>query len=124
MTAAPQVLDLAEKFSAFDDHWLPHVVGQVNGQELRVAKFQGRFEWHSHADTDELFLVVHGEFQMHFRDRSETVRAGQLIVVPRGVEHCPEAAREVHVLMLEAPGTLNTGENPESERTHRELPEL
>ena len=124
MTAAPQVLDLAEKFSAFDDHWLPHVVGQVNGQELRVAKFQGRFEWHSHADTDELFLVVQGEFQMHFRDRSETVRAGQLIVVPRGVEHCPEAAREVHVLMLEAPGTLNTGENPESERTHRELPEL
>lgn len=118
------VIDLSQELASFDEHWLPHVVGSVNGQELRVAKFQGRFEWHSHADTDELFLVVQGRFQMHFRDRTESVEAGQLVVVPRGVEHCPEAEEEVHVLMLEAPGTLNTGDGPASERTHQELPKL
>lgn len=116
-----QVIDLAAKLARFSDHWNPRVVAELNGQHVKLAKFEGAFDWHSHAAEDELFLVVAGEFEMHFRDRVERVGAGQLIVVPRGVEHRPVAEREVHVMLFEPNSTVNTGDGERTERTRDEL---
>jgi mannose-6-phosphate isomerase-like protein (cupin superfamily) len=88
-----------------------------------LAKFQGEFVWHQHDQEDEFFLVIHGSFEMQFRDRVETLNEGDFIIVPRGVEHCPRAENEVHVMLFEPASTLNTGET-ENERTVRELEEL
>jgi mannose-6-phosphate isomerase-like protein (cupin superfamily) len=112
---------LAEKFAAFSDHWSPRIVGELNGQHVKIVKFQGDFIWHRHDDEDELFLVVHGSFRMDYRDesgaeRSMDIREGELVIMPRGVEHRPCAAEEVHVMLFEPAGTLNTG-NVRSERT-------
>ena len=106
----PRKINLAEKLSMFSDHWNPRVVGSYNGNELRVAKVAGEFVWHSHADTDELFLVLSGELTMHFRDRMEVLKPGEAIVVPRGTEHKPAADGECHMLVMDADGTVNTGE--------------
>ncbi|GIL03922.1 MAG: mannose-6-phosphate isomerase [Betaproteobacteria bacterium] len=103
------VVNLAQKFAQFDDHWNPRLAGELNGQHVRLVKFQGAFPWHRHEHEDEMFLVVAGEFDMRFRDRTERVRAGEFIIVPRGTEHCPYAEREVHVLLFEPAGTVNTG---------------
>jgi mannose-6-phosphate isomerase-like protein (cupin superfamily) len=116
-------VNISEKLALFSDHWNPRVVGRLNGQHVRLAKFQGEFVWHQHDREDELFLVVRGSFDMQFRDRVETVNEGEFIVVPRGVEHCPRAEEEVHVMLFEPAGTLNTGES-ESDLTIRELEEL
>jgi mannose-6-phosphate isomerase-like protein (cupin superfamily) len=113
------VVNLAEKFDRIDDHWHPRLAGELNGQHVRLVKFQGEFTWHSHAQEDELFLVIEGEFDMRFRDRTETVRAGEFIIVPRGVEHCPHAEREVQVMLFEPAGTVNTGEVHEARRRDR-----
>jgi mannose-6-phosphate isomerase-like protein (cupin superfamily) len=104
-----QKVNLAEKFALFETHWDPKIVGELNGQHIKLVKLQGEFVWHHHEHEDELFLVVQGEFDMEFRDRRVTLRAGEFLIVPRGVEHRPVAAREVQVLLCEPASTVNTG---------------
>ncbi|MGD9720724.1 MAG: cupin domain-containing protein [Pirellulales bacterium] len=107
-------VSLREKFAEFHEHWSPRIAGELNGQHVKLVKFQGEFVWHHHADEDELFLVVKGAFRLDYRDRtgqeqSLDVGEGEFVVVPRGVEHRPSAASEVQVLLFEPVGTLNTG---------------
>jgi mannose-6-phosphate isomerase-like protein (cupin superfamily) len=104
------VVNLQEKLAQFSEHWSPRIVGELNGQEVKIAKIQGPFVWHHHEDEDELFLVLHGRLEMQFRDRSEFLGAGDFIIVPRGVEHRPVAEEEVHLLLFEPAGTRNTGD--------------
>ena len=106
-----EAIDLAAKLSAFTEHWSPKVIARLNDYEIKVVKLHGEFTWHSHADTDELFLVIDGELTIQLRDRDVVVRAGQLFVVPRGVEHCPIAEGEVHAVLIEPTGVVNTGES-------------
>lgn len=110
------VINLGAKLALITEHWQPKIVGALNGQEVKLAKFQGEFTWHHHADADELFLVIAGRFTMRFRDRDVEVNTGEFLIVPRGVEHCPVAEEEVQVLLFEPAGTLNTG-NVRNERT-------
>ncbi|QJR12432.1 hypothetical protein DSM104443_03518 [Usitatibacter rugosus] len=102
-------VNIAEKLSKFATHWDPKVVGELNGQMVKLVKFLGPFTWHSHANEDEMFYVVKGEFDMEFRDRTVHLGTGEFIVVPRGVEHRPNAQAEVHVMLFEPAATLNTG---------------
>lgn len=102
-------VNLEEKFSLFGEHWRPKVVGELNGQEVKLVKLLGLFTWHHHEDADELFLVVKGRFRMEFRERQVWLEEGELMGVPRGVEHKPVADEEAHVLLFEPSGTLNTG---------------
>ncbi|MDO9589065.1 MAG: cupin domain-containing protein [Brevundimonas sp.] len=108
------VLDLADKFAAFSDHWRPRVAARLNGQDVRLVKVQGVFPWHSHAGADEMFLVWKGRFRVEFRDRVETLDPGQFIVVPRGVEHRTAADEEAEVLIFEPSDMINTGDAPVS----------
>lgn len=119
----PQVVNLAEKFARFSEYWSPKIVGELNGQMVKLAKFRGAFEWHHHAGEDELFLVHRGSFRMEFRDRTVVLHAGEFLIVPRGVEHRPVADEEVEVILFEPSGTLNTG-NITSERTREVLDRL
>jgi len=109
-------VNLREKLSLFDSHFDPKIVGELNGQHVKLVKFKGEFVWHHHAQEDELFLVIDGRFDMQFRDRTVTLEPGEFIIVPHGVEHRPVAAEEVHVLLFEPASTLNTG-NVTSQRT-------
>ena len=109
---APSAINLNEKFASFSDHWNPRIVGRYNGNEIRVAKVEGAFSWHSHADSDELFLVVSGDFSIEFRDGTRRLAPGEMIVVPRGTEHRPIANGECQILMLDREGEPNTGVNP------------
>lgn len=109
-------VNLAQKFSLFTDHWHPRIVGELNGQHVKLARLQGEFVWHHHDDADELFLVVMGRLTMRFRDGETDVGPGEFIVVPRGIEHLPVAPEEVQVLLFEPASTRNTG-NVENERT-------
>jgi mannose-6-phosphate isomerase-like protein (cupin superfamily) len=109
-------INLAEKFSRFSAHWSPKIVAELNGQHVKLVKFQGEFVWHQHEQEDELFYVVRGSFRMEFRDRTVALTEGEMIVVPRGVEHRPVADNEVSVLLFEPAATLNTG-NAGGERT-------
>ena len=102
--------NIAEKFSRFNDHWHPRIVGELNGQHVKLAKLKGEFVWHHHEEEDELFLVIKGSLLMKFRDHDVTVNEGEFIIVPRGVEHCPVATEEVEVLLFEPASTINTGE--------------
>jgi mannose-6-phosphate isomerase-like protein (cupin superfamily) len=102
-------VNLREKLGLFFDHWTPRIVGELNGQHINLVKFQGEFVWQKHDAEDEMFLVLHGAFQMEFRDRTVPLAEGEFLIVPRGVEHRPVAAEEVHVLLFEPSGTLNTG---------------
>ena len=113
-------VNLMEKFALFDEHWSPKIVGELNGQHVKLVKFQGEFVWHHHDTEDELFLVVKGRFRMEFRDRDVWLEEGEFLIVPRGIEHRPVADEEVHVLLFEPTGTLNTG-NAGGERTRVEL---
>ena len=113
-------VSLAEKLALFSDHWTPKVVGELNGQHVKLVKFAGPFTWHLHEVEDELFLVVRGRFRMEFRDREVTLNEGEFIIVPRAVEHRPVADEEVHVLLFEPATTLNTG-NVVNERTVEKL---
>jgi len=112
-------IDLRQKFASFDEHWSPRIVAELNGQQVKVVKFRGEFVWHHHDHEDELFLVHRGRFRMEFRDRSVDLGPGEMIVVPRGVEHRPVADDEVEVVLFEPAGTLNTG-NVIDERTVQE----
>ncbi len=116
-------VNLAQKFSSFSDFWSPKVVGELNGQQVKLAKLEGEFVWHHHPDEDELFLVVRGSLALHLRERVIELGEGEFFIVPRGVEHKPVAAREAHVLFFEPASTLNTG-NVTSERTVRVLDRL
>jgi mannose-6-phosphate isomerase-like protein (cupin superfamily) len=102
-------INLAEKLSRFSAHWSPKIVAELNGQHVKLVKFQGEFVWHQHEHEDELFFVVQGGFRMEFRDRVVELREGEMLVVPRGVEHRPVAEREVSVLLFEPASTVNTG---------------
>jgi mannose-6-phosphate isomerase-like protein (cupin superfamily) len=102
-------VSLAEKFAAFSEHWSPKIVAELNGQQVKVVKFVGEFVWHHHEHEDEMFLVHRGRFRMELRDRTVELGAGDLIVIPRGVEHRPVADEEVEVVLFEPAGTLNTG---------------
>ena len=103
-------VNLAEKLALFDDYWTPRIVAELNGQHVKVVKLKGPFVWHQHAGEDELFLVVRGRLRMEFRDRAVELGEGELIVIPRGVEHRPVAEAEVAVLLFEPASTLNTGD--------------
>lgn len=102
-------VDIADKFSQFSDHWSPKVVARLNDYEIKLLKVQGEFVWHTHEDTDELFLIIDGELTIQLRDGNVTLRPGQLYVVPRGVEHCPIADGEVQAMLMEPAGVVNTG---------------
>jgi mannose-6-phosphate isomerase-like protein (cupin superfamily) len=106
----PQVVNLAKKLALFQDHWTPRVIAQMNDYQFKLVKFQGEFVWHSHADTDEVFLVLDGEMEIAFRDESITLRAGELFVVPKGREHITRAEAECHALLVEPRGVVNTGD--------------
>jgi mannose-6-phosphate isomerase-like protein (cupin superfamily) len=106
---APAKVNLADKLALFSEHWKPKIVGELNGQQVKLVKFQGEFVWHSHEAEDELFLVVRGRFRMDFRDRTVELAEGEMLVVPRGVEHRPVADEEVAVLLFEPASTINTG---------------
>ncbi|MBA3947277.1 MAG: cupin domain-containing protein [Herpetosiphonaceae bacterium] len=102
-------VNVAHKFSLFNEHWSPKIVAELNGQQVKLAKLHGPFVWHHHDDGDELFLVIQGRLRMEFRDRQVWLEEGELLVVPRGIEHRPVADEEVQVLLFEPAGTLNTG---------------
>jgi mannose-6-phosphate isomerase-like protein (cupin superfamily) len=123
MMGAMNKVNLAEKLALFSDYWSPKVVGELNGQQVKLVKFKGPFTWHHHDVEDEMFLVVKGRFRMELRDRDVELAEGEFIVVPKGVEHRPVADEEVHVLLFEPATTLNTG-NVVNERTVRELERL
>jgi mannose-6-phosphate isomerase-like protein (cupin superfamily) len=109
-TRAPEHINLAEKLGAFSEHWAPKIVARYNDNEVRLVKTEGEFVWHKHDDTDELFLILEGEFDMDFRDRTVTVKPGELLIVPRGTEHRPAARRgEVKLLLIDPNDTPNTG---------------
>jgi mannose-6-phosphate isomerase-like protein (cupin superfamily) len=103
-------VDLAERLSQFSEHWSPKVVARLNDYEVKVVKVEGEFVWHTHEDTDELFLVIDGELTIQLREGDVVLRPGQLYVVPRGVEHCPSADGEVHAVLVEPTGVVNTGD--------------
>jgi mannose-6-phosphate isomerase-like protein (cupin superfamily) len=116
-------INLTGKLAQFSDHWAPRIVAELNGQQVKLAKLQGEFMWHHHPAEDELFLVLQGRLRMRFRDGDVMVEPGEVIVVPRGVDHLPVADEEVHVLLFEPASTLNTG-NLRNERTREALDRL
>ncbi len=103
-------VNLARKLALFSEHWQPKIVGELNGQHVKLVKFQGAFPWHKHQKEDELFLVVRGNFEMHFADSVVSLEEGEFIIVPRGEVHRPVAKDEVHVMLFEPESTVNTGE--------------
>lgn len=103
-------IDIQQKLSLFTEHWSPKVVARLNDYEIKLVKLQGAFVWHTHEETDELFLVISGDLTIQLRDGDVTLGPGQLFVVPRGVEHCPIAAGEVHAMLIEPAGVVNTGD--------------
>ncbi len=109
-------VNLADKFALFSEHWSPKVVGELNGQEVKLAKLQGEFIWHRHDEADELFLVYKGSIKIELRDETVTLAEGEFFIVPRGIEHKPVADNEAEVLLFEPKSTLNTGQH-KSERT-------
>lgn len=113
-------IDLREKFATFSEYWSPRIVAELNGQHVKLAKIRGEFIWHHHDHEDELFLVHRGRLRMEFRDRVVDLGPGQMIVVPRGVEHRPVADEETEIVLFEPAGTLNTG-NVTNERTVNDL---
>lgn len=109
-------VNLAEKLQQFTEHWSPRIVGELNGQHVKLAKLEGEFVWHHHEQEDEFFLVLHGHLSIHLRDRIVELDEGEFFIVPRGVEHKPVTETETHVLLLEPTSTLNTG-NVRNDRT-------
>lgn len=101
---------VSEKFAAFDTHWDPKIIGELNGQHVKVAKLKGDFIWHHHENEDELFWVIQGNLKLEFRDGEVYLGPGEMMIVPKGVEHRPVAEEEVHVVLFEPASTLNTGE--------------
>ena len=113
-------INLNQKLSLFHEHWSPKIVGEMNDSYIKLAKLQGEFDWHHHDNEDELFFVVKGQLTIKFRDKDLVLAAGELVVIPKGVDHLPVAAEEVHVMLIEPKGTLNTG-NVVTEKTKQVL---
>ena len=109
-------INFIEKFSRFSEHWKPKIIAQMNNYHFKVVKFQGEFVWHSHDDTDEVFIVIDGDMSIAFREGSVELKAGEMYVVPKGAEHKPFAEKECKALLIEPAGTINTG-STESEMT-------
>lgn len=103
-------LNLNEKLAKFSEHWSPKIIAEMNDYHFKLAKFQGEFVWHSHADTDEVFIVLDGEMTIEFRDGRVELKAGEMFVVPKGVEHKPVAESECNIMLVEPAGTINTGD--------------
>jgi mannose-6-phosphate isomerase-like protein (cupin superfamily) len=103
-------VNIHQKFSLFSEHWSPKIVGELNGQQVKLVKLEGEFVWHSHEKEDELFFVVKGILEIEFRDRTETIHENEFIIVPAGIEHRPVAEKEVWVMLFEPASTLNTGD--------------
>ena len=115
-----ELVNISEKLSLFDDHWNPRIVGELNGQHVKLAKLKGEFIWHKHDEEDELFYVLQGVLKMEFRDKTVTIKANEFLIVPRGVEHKPVAEEEVSLMLFEPTSTINTGD-VSNERTKTEL---
>ncbi|OZB84322.1 MAG: cupin [Microbacterium sp. 14-71-5] len=107
---ADDVRNLREALSAIEDYWQPHRLTSINDYDVKVVKLQGEFVWHTHPDTDELFMVVRGQLTIQLRDRDVILNPNDVFVVPRGIEHCPKAEEEVHAILFEPMGTVNTGD--------------
>jgi len=105
-----QTVNLQDKFLKFSEHWSPKIIAQMNDYHFKIAKVQGEFIWHNHQETDEVFHVVKGKLEIHFRDGIVTLGEGEMFVVPKGVEHKPVAEQECHILLIEPAGTVNTGD--------------
>ena len=103
-------ININEKLSKFNTYWDPKLVGKINGQEVKVVKLKGEFVWHDHKDADELFQVIKGHLIIHLRDRDVHLNPGELFIVPKGIEHKPEAPEEVHIVLIDTEGTANTGD--------------
>jgi mannose-6-phosphate isomerase-like protein (cupin superfamily) len=116
-------VNIQQKLSLVSDHWSPAIVGELNGQQVKLVKFKGEFVWHQHDNEDELFYVVKGSFDMQYRDKTITINENEFLIVPRGVEHRPVAGEEVSVMLFEPATTLNTG-NTRNERTRTDLPRI
>jgi mannose-6-phosphate isomerase-like protein (cupin superfamily) len=116
-------VNLAEKLSLFSDYWSPKIVGELNGQHVKLVKLKGEFVWHKHEDEDELFFVIKGSLKMEYKDRTVVVNENEFLIVPKGVEHRPVADEEVAVMLFEPATTLNTG-NTEGELTKHELEKI
>ena len=109
MAGKIESINFAEKLSRFSEHWSPRVIAEMNDYQFKLVKFQGEFVWHDHQDTDEVFIVLQGDMEVGFRERTVSVRAGEMLVVPKGVEHITRAARECQALVIEPRGVVNTG---------------
>jgi len=117
-------INIAQKLALFSDHWNPRIAGELNGQHVKLVKFQGAFVWHKHDLEDELFFVLKGRFTMEFRDKSVEIGENEFIIVPRGVEHRPVAEEEVSVMLFEPATTLNTGDATSGELTRTVLEKI
>ena len=116
-------INIEDKLSLFKDYFNPRIIGELNGQHVKLVKFQGEFVWHKHDSEDELFFVLEGQFKMEFRDKIVTVDKNEIIIIPRGVEHRPVAEKEVSVMLFEPASTLNTGDT-KSELTRKNLEKI
>ena len=105
-----QPINLQDKLSKLSEHWSPKIIAQMNDYHFKLAKVQGEFVWHDHSETDEMFFVVKGHLEIHFRDGVVTLNEGEMYIVPKGVEHKPVAAQECHIMLIEPAGTVNTGD--------------
>jgi mannose-6-phosphate isomerase-like protein (cupin superfamily) len=119
-----QKVNLKQKLDLFQDYWHPRIVGELNGQHVKLAKLKGEFVWHHHDQEDELFLVLAGSLKIEFRDQTIELKEGEFLVVPRGIEHRPVAEEEVSVLLFEPASTVNTGNRLDSDRTRASLDHL
>jgi len=117
-------INIQNKFDLFHDYWNPRVVGKLNGQSVKLVKFKGEFVWHKHDNEDEMFLVIHGAFNMELRDKVLNISKGDFIIIPKGTEHRPVAEHEVHVMLFEPDSTLNTGNTIDSDLTRNNLKEI
>lgn len=117
-------INLSEKLAQFNDYFNPRIAGELNGQQVKLVKFQGEFVWHHHDHEDELFYVVKGSFDMHMRDKIVTINAGEFLIMPRGVEHKPVAKEEVEIMLFEPATTVNTGNVEGSELTVTDLQKI
>jgi mannose-6-phosphate isomerase-like protein (cupin superfamily) len=113
-------INISEKFSLINNFWDPKIIGELNNQQVKLVKFMGEFDRHKHDEEDELFFVIKGKFEMQFRDETINLEENEMIIVPREIEHCPKAEKEVHVLLFEPASTLNTG-NVKTDKTKTDL---
>lgn len=118
-----EIVNLKEKLTQFDDYWNPRIIGELNGQYVKLAKIEGDFIWHSHEEEDELFYVIKGTLIMEFRDKIVELNPGEMIIVPKGVEHRPRTQGEVHIMLFEPISTVNTGAQ-DNERTRKALEKI